>query len=126
MKNRVSGIDEARDIIANFHGRKIEVFFNNEWVRYATERIIPMHYPKGDSINDVEVLLKKSRNYYFSISMYLKGKSWVKDVRFCGVNFSARKMKVIHPVPKCDEVWIRTARYINLLKIKVDSQKSKT
>lgn len=125
MKNRVFSVEEAKDIIADFHGRKIEVWNNQyershgkyKWEKKSIIRIIPMHYPDKKSIDDVEILLNKSKNIYFSIGMILRDKSWVKGIKIGGVDFKAKSQKVLWPFPKSDEVWIRTARYIKLLRL---------
>lgn len=130
MKNRVNSVDEAKEIIADFHGRKIEVYNNHykgshgdyKWQKKSIIRIIPMHYPGKKSIDDVEVLLNKSRNTYFSIGMFLRNKSWIKDIKIGGIDFKAKSQKIINPFPKNDEVWIRTARYINLLYLKSNKE----
>lgn len=42
---------------------------------------VPMYGP-NNCINDVEIILNVKRNYYFSSSMFLEGKSWVKEIYF--------------------------------------------
>ncbi len=39
-------------------------------------------YRKGDlsHISDIEILLDKSKNTYFSYGAYLRGESWVKNI----------------------------------------------
>lgn len=125
MENRVKNVDEAKEIVADFHGRRLLVFNkdykgshgNFKWQSMPVVRVIPMHYPDKENIDDVEILLDKSKNSYFSIGMLLRKKSWVKGLQIGGVDFKAKTSKAIYPFPKDDETWIRTARYINLLKM---------
>lgn len=50
---------------------------------HIVRRLIPMQLFKNGvmgGIHDIEVLLDKSKNIYFSYDAYLKGKSWVVDI----------------------------------------------
>lgn len=130
MKNRVSGVSEAREIIADFHGRRINLLNKDykgshgvlKWENKPVVRIIPMHYSDKKNIDDVEILVNKSKNSYFSIGMILRKKSWVKGIQIGEIDFKIKQSKIIHPLPKDDETWIRIARYINLLKIRAAVQ----
>jgi hypothetical protein len=119
VSDRIRPIDSAKEVIRDFHGRKIEIFNGEKWEKYAVKRVIPIHTSRPWSdISDVEVLLNKEKNHYFSIVMFLKDESWVKDVRIGGVNLTARKMDVICPTPKYEEVWIKTVEFIKSFKEK--------
>lgn len=118
MKNRVSGIDEAKEIICDFHGRKIEIVGCRGLEKVSVKRVIPMTYPNNKNITDVEILTNKSKNHYFSIGAILRKQSRITKIKIGGVNLSSRSMRIICPTPKSDIDWIRTARYINLLKMK--------
>jgi hypothetical protein len=46
-------------------------------------KMIPMQRMKDGflgEIDDIEILLKKKKNIYFSYTMYLEGKSWVSEI----------------------------------------------
>lgn len=50
---------------------------------FTVRRMIPMQmYNNGnlEPISDIEILLDKSKNIYFSYERYLSGESWVKKV----------------------------------------------
>lgn len=55
----------------------------DEKTEYVIRRMIPMQLCKDDilsPVDDIEILLDKAKNTYFSYSMYLKDESWVKDI----------------------------------------------
>jgi len=61
----------------------IDVFDGTDWCTYTIKRMIPMqHGFEGNlkPVHDIELLLDKRKNIYFSYSMYLKGTSWVKEI----------------------------------------------
>jgi len=114
MKEKLT-VSQAKGIIADFHGLKIEISNNSKIFNHSIKRIIPMiDFKDRKTVNDVEILLNKKYNYYFSIGLFLKNQSWVKRASLGEVNLSTRKMKAIHPFPITDEQWIKTARFINL------------
>jgi hypothetical protein len=120
MQNRVSSITEARDIIDKFHARKIMIHNGKRWSVASVKRIIPMisNYPKGP-IDDIEILINKEKNHYFSALCLFGKRSWVKDIRICDdYNRNSLKMVAIHPTPKNDEMIIRVARFIKLIYLK--------
>lgn len=123
MKNRVKNLEEAKEIISNFHGRKIEVVGCRGHEKTSVVGIIPMYYPKDANITDVEILTNKKRNYYFSIGAILKKKSRITSLKIGGINFKSRSMKVMCHTPRNEADWIRTARFIKLLKIKFNCDK---
>lgn len=47
---------------------------------YTILRIIPMEDVDTGIIKDIEFLLNKKENIYFSYNMYRNGKSWVETV----------------------------------------------
>jgi hypothetical protein len=56
---------------------------DDEVKEYVVRKMIPMQmYNNGDltQLNDIEILLDKSKNHFFSYHMYLKGESWVKKI----------------------------------------------
>jgi len=73
-------IEEARQIIADFAGRKLRIFNGEKWRETSVKQIIPMREYEGTDIYDVEILTKRCYNHYFSITSVLEGKSGVKKV----------------------------------------------
>jgi hypothetical protein len=51
---------------------------------YIVRKMIPMQSLQEDGflgqVKDIEILLDKSKNTYFSYKMYLKDESWVKKI----------------------------------------------
>lgn len=117
MKTR----DQSQSIICDFHGRKIELFNGEKWKKHTVKRIIPMRLHregKWQKVGDVEILLNKEKNFYFSIKMFLTGKSWAKEIRVGGINLSVKgNMTIITNVERfVDEDWEDTANFILELK----------
>lgn len=78
-------IAEDKKTISHFMGRVVEVFDGKKWETFVIQNLVPMHnyYQNRTFISptDVEVILDKKTNTYFSIERFLKGKSWVKDIK---------------------------------------------
>lgn len=114
--------DDSQTIICDFHGRKIELYNGEVWKKEAVKRIIPMRMHKEGAgwqgVQDVEILIDKQKNRYFSAKMFLEGTSWVKGIRVGGVNLSVKgRMKIITHTDKfTEEDWAETANYIEALK----------
>lgn len=74
--------------LSEYHKRKVIIIDHNGKTRkYSIKSFIPMQYHNGvefGDVLDVEVLLDKSRNHFFSIDSFLKGDSWVKKIYFTG------------------------------------------
>lgn len=78
-------LEKAIEIINNTIGEKIICKdYNGKEFKYSIKRIIPMHRIKDHSVYDVEILLNRSMNIYFSCNSYKSAKSWVKEVVFTG------------------------------------------
>jgi hypothetical protein len=118
MKNRVKDKDEAREIICDFHGRKISIVGCRGLENVSIKRIIPMDYSHRKQIHDVEILTNRKKNHYFSIGAILKKQSRITKFKLGEINLKSRQMEIINPTPNNEIDWIRTARFINLLKIK--------
>lgn len=69
-------------------GTKIKIVSKsgtNDYGSVSVKKVIKMrHYDhdrkKWKPVHDYEILINRSKNYYFSMNMYFKGESWVKDV----------------------------------------------
>lgn len=56
---------------------------NGDIETHRIRKMIPLQRYKDGllaPIDDIEILLKKNKNIYFSYSMYLNGTSWVKEI----------------------------------------------
>lgn len=66
-------------------GNKIRIITKRDEVQdHVIVKMIPMQLFKDGvmlPIEDIEILLDKKKNTYFSYSMYLKGESWVKEIK---------------------------------------------
>ena len=71
--------EKTLKLMNEHHKKFIEIEDNSGKKKsYSIKCFIPMKEYKGNNIKDVEVLLNKNRNHYFSIKMFIEGKSWVK------------------------------------------------
>lgn len=71
--------------LSDYFGRFIEVFDGQKRQIYSIKNIVPMHQYEADGKfsrpNDVEIILDKKNNTFFSIDWFLTGKSWVKEIK---------------------------------------------
>lgn len=81
---------KAQETMQRLKGARVEVTGKDGKRRvYSVKCFIPMFEESLDDnpqskIKDVEVLLCRSRNHYFSASMFLNGESWARKIRFLG------------------------------------------
>lgn len=47
---------------------------------FTVRKYIPMQANPSSHIHDVEILLDKRKNTYFSYRNYIEGKSWAKEI----------------------------------------------
>ena len=74
-----------------YHKNFIEIIDKNGKIwKYSIKRIIPMKHVGEARVYDVEILLDKKNNHFFSIDSFLKGESWAT-----GVNIHYNKDKRI-------------------------------
>ena len=65
-----------------YHKNFIDVLGRDgSYRKYSIKRIIPMKQSKDGKVHDVEILLDKKNNHFFSIDSFLKGESWVTRVK---------------------------------------------
>tara|TARA_R110000803_G_C11989469_1_gene321845 strand:+ start:8258 stop:8614 length:357 start_codon:yes stop_codon:yes gene_type:complete len=76
-------LQEANEIINNIIGEKVVCTKEDgSTVNHTIKRVIPMHRSRGGDVYDVEILLNKTRNSYFSCNSVKDGRSWVKGIVF--------------------------------------------
>jgi hypothetical protein len=72
----------CNDLQPNTHIRVTKE--NGETEDHIVRKMTPMQFLHEDGfleqVKDIEILLDKSQNKYFSYKMYLQGKSWVKGI----------------------------------------------
>lgn len=64
-------------------GKLLRIFDGKKYIEKTVKKMIVMqgHNARDwTEIYDVEILLCKRKNHYFSYHMYLKGTSWVKEI----------------------------------------------
>ena len=93
-------LKEANDWIKRLHRMKVILINDEGKTRCCSMKcFVPMQrVSKGGSgpVEDVEVIVDKVKNHYFSVKMMLKGDSWVKEIQF--LNQPDRRIRKQPPI----------------------------
>lgn len=106
-----------RDKVESYHKRFITVYYSNgiqnKPMNYSIKRIIPMI--RNDEVYDVEILLQKNNNTYFSINCYLKNKSWVKKIELS--QSIDQRLTKIKPIANYIDMQMKSRHYSQVLSL---------